>query len=257
MRCARTWASRLGSVAVSAGAPWGASANAAEAGTPRIIAPTVARSHARAAQDHPASHSNLLVGLSRPGACGVSCRARDRANCPRADQSLRPPSGPQGQAADSPRPGGTLTPGIGFPVRPRTGRRRFGRSNRPARMTAIAPKKCEMNHAGIVKTAYCKNSGVPNHDRLSGLDSSFLHLERDSAHMHVAACAVFKGTPPAHDELAGGDRVAAAPGPALPAAAGLRPARPGPARVGGRPPLQRRLPRPAHRSDRTPAARTS
>ena len=42
---------------------------------------------------------------------------------------------------------------------------------------------------------------VANDDRLSGLDSSFLHLERDSAHMHVAACSVFDGSPPAYDEL--------------------------------------------------------
>jgi WS/DGAT/MGAT family acyltransferase len=38
-------------------------------------------------------------------------------------------------------------------------------------------------------------------DRLSGLDSSFLHLERDAAHMHVAACATFEGDPPTHQEL--------------------------------------------------------
>jgi WS/DGAT/MGAT family acyltransferase len=37
--------------------------------------------------------------------------------------------------------------------------------------------------------------------RLSGLDSSFLHLERDGAHMHVAACSVFGGKPPKHEEL--------------------------------------------------------
>jgi WS/DGAT/MGAT family acyltransferase len=42
---------------------------------------------------------------------------------------------------------------------------------------------------------------VANPDRLTGLDSSFLHLERDSAHMHVAACMVFEGTPPAYHEL--------------------------------------------------------
>ena len=42
---------------------------------------------------------------------------------------------------------------------------------------------------------------VPNKDRLTGLDSSFLHLERDSAHMHVAGCSVFAGSPPAYDEL--------------------------------------------------------
>jgi diacylglycerol O-acyltransferase / wax synthase len=39
-------------------------------------------------------------------------------------------------------------------------------------------------------------------DRLSGLDSSFLHLEGDATHMHVGACAVFEGPPPSYDELA-------------------------------------------------------
>ena len=42
---------------------------------------------------------------------------------------------------------------------------------------------------------------MANPDRLTGLDSSFLHLERDSAHMHVAACAVFHGRPPSHEQL--------------------------------------------------------
>ncbi|MGI8412401.1 MAG: WS/DGAT/MGAT family O-acyltransferase [Solirubrobacteraceae bacterium] len=42
---------------------------------------------------------------------------------------------------------------------------------------------------------------MANPDRLSGLDSSFLHLERDAAHMHVAACAVFAGSAPAYDDL--------------------------------------------------------
>jgi WS/DGAT/MGAT family acyltransferase len=36
---------------------------------------------------------------------------------------------------------------------------------------------------------------------LTGLDSSFLHLERDSAHMHVAGCAVFQGPAPTCEEL--------------------------------------------------------
>jgi len=44
---------------------------------------------------------------------------------------------------------------------------------------------------------------VANPDRLSGLDSSFLHIERDGAHMHVAACALFEGTAPTHEELIG------------------------------------------------------
>jgi WS/DGAT/MGAT family acyltransferase len=42
---------------------------------------------------------------------------------------------------------------------------------------------------------------VANKDRLTGLDSSFLDLERDSAHMHVAGCSVFAGAAPAYDEL--------------------------------------------------------
>ncbi|MHB8692248.1 MAG: WS/DGAT/MGAT family O-acyltransferase [Solirubrobacteraceae bacterium] len=42
---------------------------------------------------------------------------------------------------------------------------------------------------------------MPNPDRLTGLDSSFLHLERDVAHMHVAACVVLEGKAPAYREL--------------------------------------------------------
>jgi diacylglycerol O-acyltransferase / wax synthase len=42
---------------------------------------------------------------------------------------------------------------------------------------------------------------VPNADRLTGLDSSFLHLERDASHMHVAACVIFEGRAPAYEEL--------------------------------------------------------
>jgi len=43
---------------------------------------------------------------------------------------------------------------------------------------------------------------MANRNRLTGLDSSFLHLEHDAAtHMHVASCMVFDGPPPTHDEL--------------------------------------------------------
>ncbi len=38
-------------------------------------------------------------------------------------------------------------------------------------------------------------------DRLSGLDTAFLHLEHDSAHMHVASCMIFEGAAPAYDEF--------------------------------------------------------
>jgi diacylglycerol O-acyltransferase len=40
-----------------------------------------------------------------------------------------------------------------------------------------------------------------NPDRLTGLDSSFLHLENDATPMHVAGAAILEGRPPAYDEL--------------------------------------------------------
>jgi WS/DGAT/MGAT family acyltransferase len=42
---------------------------------------------------------------------------------------------------------------------------------------------------------------VANPDRLSGLDASFLHLERASAHMHVGSVLVFEGDAPAYEDL--------------------------------------------------------
>jgi diacylglycerol O-acyltransferase / wax synthase len=42
---------------------------------------------------------------------------------------------------------------------------------------------------------------VANPDRLTGLDASFLHLERDSAHMHVGSTLIFEGEPPRYDDL--------------------------------------------------------
>jgi len=38
-------------------------------------------------------------------------------------------------------------------------------------------------------------------DRLTALDESFLHLEDESTHMHVAAAMVFEGEPPSYDDL--------------------------------------------------------
>ncbi len=38
-------------------------------------------------------------------------------------------------------------------------------------------------------------------DRLTGLDSSFLHLERDGAHMHVASTTIFEGPAPGYTEF--------------------------------------------------------
>jgi diacylglycerol O-acyltransferase len=39
------------------------------------------------------------------------------------------------------------------------------------------------------------------HDRLTGLDASFLHLEDASSPMHVASVTIFEGPPPPYDEL--------------------------------------------------------
>ncbi len=44
-------------------------------------------------------------------------------------------------------------------------------------------------------------NSVTNPERLTGLDSSFLHLERSGAHMHVASTSVFEGQAPTHDEF--------------------------------------------------------
>jgi WS/DGAT/MGAT family acyltransferase len=41
-------------------------------------------------------------------------------------------------------------------------------------------------------------------DRLTALDTSFLHLEDDAAHMHVASVLLFDGDPPPHDEFIAG-----------------------------------------------------
>jgi diacylglycerol O-acyltransferase / wax synthase len=38
-------------------------------------------------------------------------------------------------------------------------------------------------------------------DRLSGLDASFLHMERGGAHMHVASTSIFAGEPPTHQQF--------------------------------------------------------
>jgi diacylglycerol O-acyltransferase len=38
-------------------------------------------------------------------------------------------------------------------------------------------------------------------ERLTGLDTSFLHMERAGAHMHVASTAIFDGEPPSHEEF--------------------------------------------------------
>ena len=50
------------------------------------------------------------------------------------------------------------------------------------------------------RTHTCKDWAV-SEDRLSGLDASFLHMERAGAHMHVASTIVFEGPAPTHEEF--------------------------------------------------------
>ena len=110
-------------------------------------------------------------------------------------------------------------PAIGSPARRRTGRRRLGRSFDGGIVAPRTPDSCDERHTGraeALPTGLCGESRtpaagrcaanvealparipvVPNPDRLTGLDSSFLHLEGGAAHMHVGACAVFEGSPP-------------------------------------------------------------
>jgi WS/DGAT/MGAT family acyltransferase len=61
--------------------------------------------------------------------------------------------------------------------------------------TASATGACRV-HAGAASIGR-----VPTTDRLTALDTSFLHLEDGGAHMHVASVLVFQGSPPSYDEL--------------------------------------------------------
>jgi WS/DGAT/MGAT family acyltransferase len=47
----------------------------------------------------------------------------------------------------------------------------------------------------------CEHEPMTKPERLSGLDTSFLHLERSGAHMHVASTSVFEGAAPTHREF--------------------------------------------------------
>jgi diacylglycerol O-acyltransferase len=50
-------------------------------------------------------------------------------------------------------------------------------------------------------TPTLENRLVPNPDRLTALDTTFLHLEDGFTHMHVASVLLFEGTAPTHAEL--------------------------------------------------------
>src|SRR3954468_3783893 len=47
----------------------------------------------------------------------------------------------------------------------------------------------------------CEKPAMPQGGRLTALDSTFLHLEKGGAHMHVASIFVFEGDAPPYDEV--------------------------------------------------------
>jgi diacylglycerol O-acyltransferase len=68
----------------------------------------------------------------------------------------------------------------------------------PGRVAVVARTLCAGRHTQL---RLQESLNMANTDRLTGLDSSFLHLERDAAHMHVAGCMVFDGDAPDYDDL--------------------------------------------------------
>ncbi len=68
-------------------------------------------------------------------------------------------------------------------------------------MRRQSPRPASGRPPGPSTTSDARIRVVSHRERLSGLDSSFLHLENHSTHMHVAACAVFEGRPPSYEDL--------------------------------------------------------
>jgi diacylglycerol O-acyltransferase / wax synthase len=70
---------------------------------------------------------------------------------------------------------------------------------------------CDSDHTSPVSKRFvpanrksldsCQNRPVAHGDRLTGLDNSFLQIERQGAHMHVGGCAIFEGPAPEYDAL--------------------------------------------------------
>ncbi len=85
-------------------------------------------------------------------------------------------------------------------------------------------------------------------DRLSPMDASFLHIEDDVVAHAYRLGGGLRGTRTSVRRGHGHDRGQARARPALPAGGAVRALRPGTTGLGGRPPLQPRLPRPPHRA---------
>jgi diacylglycerol O-acyltransferase len=56
------------------------------------------------------------------------------------------------------------------------------------------------NYRLVTASIVCEDESMAS-ERLTGLDTSFLHMERAGAHMHVASTIVFEGPAPTHEEF--------------------------------------------------------
>ena len=84
-------------------------------------------------------------------------------------------------------------------------------------------------------------------DRLSPQDASFLHIEDDVSHMHIASVSIFEGPPPPFEEVVAMVDAKLDLVPRYRQRVQCGPVRAGPARVGRRPALQHRVPPAPHR----------
>jgi WS/DGAT/MGAT family acyltransferase len=65
-----------------------------------------------------------------------------------------------------------------------------------------APKPlCKAKKVTLSGFSHVCKDGLVAADRLTGLDTSFLHMERAGAHMHVASTIIFEGQAPSHAEF--------------------------------------------------------
>jgi diacylglycerol O-acyltransferase len=98
---------------------------------------------------------------------------------------------------------GGVLPGVS-PARERFLHSRLGVTERV--FEASSPESPRTGYRWIVRSLQTRRSAresaaMPNPDRLSGLDASFLALEKDGAHMHVGSVLVFEGPSPSYLEF--------------------------------------------------------
>src|SRR3978361_17052 len=98
---------------------------------------------------------------------------------------------------------------------------------------------------------------MPNADRLTGLDNSFLALEDAGAHMHVGSCMLFEGEAPPYDDFVAKVDSRLHLGPRYRKRPASPPAAPAPPRRGRRPALHPGLPRAPPRAPRPRQSRAA